>query len=63
MRRAVERPGEEADDEREPVALVAADRQQQPSAALRIGEGLALAVDHPAFGHRLAALRFVFTLP
>jgi hypothetical protein len=57
-RRAVERAGEQADDQREAVALVAADRQQEAFVGtLRVEQRPALAVDHPAFGHRLASLR------
>ena len=56
-RRAVEHAGEQADHQRKPAALVAADRQQHALAdLLRIGDRLAgLAVHHPAFLHRLAA--------
>ena len=42
-RRAVQRAGEQADDQRQAVALVAADRQQEAFlGALRVGERLAL---------------------
>ena len=57
-RRAVERAGEQPDDEAQAVALVLADRHQQALVhALGIGERLAFAVDHPADRHLLAALR------
>ena len=56
-------PDKQPDDEREPVALVVADRQQETFVgALRIGQRLALAVHHPADRHRLAALRLRFHL-
>src|SRR5579885_3434592 len=48
-RGAVERAGEEADDQAQAVALVIADRQQMALVgALGVGERLALAIDHPA---------------
>jgi hypothetical protein len=56
-RRPVQRAGKQSDDEREPVALVAADRQQEALVrALRVGDRTALAVDHPPLRHRLAQL-------
>jgi hypothetical protein len=57
-RGAIERAREEAEDEREPVALVAADRKEQAlvERALRIGDRFSLAIDDPALGDRFAAL-------
>ena len=57
-RRAVECAGEEPDDQAQSGSLVVADRQQMAFVgALRIGQRLALAVDHPADRHLFAALR------
>src|SRR5450631_876131 len=57
-RSAVQRSGEQADDECESVTLVSADRQEETLfGAARIGERLPVTIDHPALGHRLAALR------
>ena len=59
--RAVERPGDQPEHHREPAALVAADRQQQPfGGALRVDDVLAgRGVHHPARLHRLALQRVV----
>jgi 5-methyltetrahydropteroyltriglutamate--homocysteine methyltransferase len=55
---AVERPRQQTEHQREAGALVPADRQQEPViGAGRVGQRAALAVDHPAFRHRLALLR------
>ena len=57
-RGAIERAGENADDQAQAVAFVIADRQQMAFVgALGIGQRLAVAIDHPADRHRLAALR------
>ena len=57
-RRAIERAGEQSDDQAQAVALVVADRQQMALIGpLRIGQRLALLVDHPADRHHFAALR------
>src|SRR5436309_6045602 len=51
IRRAVERPGKQAENQCEAVALVTADRQEKTLIrARRISERLALTVDHPSFG-------------
>ena len=55
--RAIQRAAQQADDQRQPVTLVAADGQQETFIrALGVGERLAFTVYHPAFGHHLAAL-------
>src|SRR5580704_2593453 len=57
-RGAIERAGQDADDEAQTVALIFADRQQIAFIGfLRIGQRLAVAVDHPADWHLLAPLR------
>ena len=55
--RAVEHAGEQPDDQAQAVTLVVADRQQHAFVgAPGIGERLAVASDHPADRHLLAAL-------
>ena len=57
-KRAVQRAGEDADHQRQPVTLGAADRQQEAFIGpARIEQRFALAVDHVAFRHHLTALR------
>jgi len=61
-RRPAQGSRQQANDQRKPIALVAsfhtAERQQHALVGPgRIGQRLALAVDHPAFRHGLALLR------
>ena len=59
-RRTVQRAGEQAGHQHEPIALIATDRHKKPFVCPAwVGERLPLAIYHPAFGHHLAALRFV----
>src|SRR6202048_1153618 len=54
---SVESAGEEPDHQAQAIALVVADRKKEPLVrALGIGERLAVAIDHPAHRHLLAAL-------
>src|SRR5262249_27367726 len=63
MRSAVQRTGEKSEDQREPVALVSADRKQRAALGLvGIGDRPALGVDQPALGDALAALPSGFHL-
>ena len=62
-RRAIQGAGEQAEDKRETVALVTADRQQKSFfRAPRIGKRPPFAIDHPAFRHRFATLCLGFHL-
>ena len=67
QRGAVEGAGQQAEHQRQAVALVPTlmSTQGQEHAILRffrIGQRLALTVNHPALGHHFAALRFCFHL-
>jgi hypothetical protein len=58
-RRAVQSPGKQTDHKRQPISFRPANGNKKTLArALRIGQGFSFAVDHPAFRHRLATLRF-----
>ncbi len=56
--RAVQGSGQEAEDQRQPIALRAADGQQKAFAgASGVGQRIAHAIDHPALRHGFAAQR------